>query len=209
MKKLVLVLLSVLSVSYSAYSQIEFGVKAGLSSYDLADKYLKWQNKDSNVSDNIQDASYGYHFGAYTRLKFLGLYIEPAVLFNSNTVSYKIDEVSTEVLDKIGKERYQNLNIPVLMGFKLWMIRVHGGPVAHIFINSSSELTKINGYMDKFKDATFGYQFGVGTDIGRLRLDINYEGNFSNWGKNMEIGGVSYNFDDKPARIVASVGMKF
>lgn len=201
-----MIMLGTLSLS----AQVEFGIKAGISSYDLADDFQKWRDADADIKDVISDAGYGYHFGLYSRLKLPLFYIEPAILLNSNKVSYNLAGNGTDsVFNNLKKERYYNIDVPIMLGTKIWFFRVQGGPVAHVFLNSSSELTDIKGYGEKFKDARFGYQAGIGLDLKRLRLDVNYEGNFSSFGDTINVGGATVNIDDNAARIVMSLGYKF
>lgn len=209
MKNIVLIFLGSFLITTAAWSQVEFGLRVGTSSYDLADSYLKWKNKEKPVENIIQDASYGYHFGAYLRARIIGLYVEPAVLFNSNNVSYMVPNAADDIKDLLKNERYNSLDIPLMVGLKIALIRAHIGPVAHLYIDSSSDLTQLSKFQEKFKDATFGYQFGVGLDIQKFRIDINYESNFSNWGVNMKIGNTVINFDDKASRVLASLSYRF
>lgn len=192
-----------------ATAQLELGIKAGLSSYDLADDFQLWRNSKAEVDTTIADASYGYHFGLYSRIKLFGLYLEPAVLFNSNSVDYNLKVPNSDEVNEIKKEKYNNLDIPLMVGMKVWFFRVQAGPVAHIFLNSSSELTDIKGYNDKLKDARYGYQAGVGLDFNKIRIDVNYEGNFSSFGETFTAFGEELTIDDKAPRIVASVGYRF
>lgn len=206
MKRILIALLIVTS-HISLYSQIEFGVKAGLSSYELAQ--TKIFVPDQNISLSLADASYGHHLGIYTRIKVSAIYVEPAFLFNSNRVTYMLEDYSESPITSLKSEKYNTLDIPVLAGLKLGPLRVQAGIVSHIFINSISDLVDIDGYQQKFQKATYGFQAGAGLDIWKLRFDVNYEGNLSRWGEHIEIGGVDYAFGERAQRIVASVGYKF
>jgi hypothetical protein len=189
-------------------AQIEFGVKAGLSSYNLADKPIEILDKNLQIS--IYDASYGHHAGIYTRVKLLGIFVEPALLFNSHKVTYKLGQYGEAgILDELKTERYNYVDIPVMVGYKLGPVRFQIGAVSHIFINSISDLITLDGYEQKFKDATYGYQAGLGLDIGNVRLDVNYEGNLTAFGDHFTIDGDAYSFGNRPNRLVASVGYKF
>jgi len=207
-----IVLFLFLFSSYTMSSQLEFGLKAGLSSVDLADtELILANNAGNNVSLAVQEASYGLHFGIYGRLSLLGLYIEPAVLFNSSNVDYTLREqiFDTEVTETIVSEKYEKLNIPVMVGYKLGFLRLQAGPVAHVHLNNISELTDLGGYSEKARSATYGYQLGVGLDILKVRLDLNYEGNLSSYTDHITIDGYEHSFAENPARIVASIGYKF
>jgi hypothetical protein len=209
MKKIFLGLL--MMVSTLSYAQFELGIKTGISSTDLTPKSILINNGGNDLTLTIEEANYGFHLGLYTRVTIANIFIEPAFLLNSTSVDYKLTEeiFDSGVLTSIRTETYNNLDIPLMVGIKLGPFRVQGGPVAHIFLNSSSELTEISGYAQKFKDASYGLQGGIGLDILKVRLDLNYETNLSLFGDHINIDGQSYDFDQRPGRLVASVGIKF
>lgn len=154
-------------ISTLSFSQFEIGIKTGLSSTDLSPESILINNGDNTTEISIAQANYGFHFGLYTRVCIANIFIEPSFLFNSNSVDYKLDEqiFDTGIISSIKSETYNNLDIPLMVGMKLGFFRIQAGPVAHIFINSASELTAIDGYSQKFKDATYGLQGGIGLDI--------------------------------------------
>lgn len=195
----------------TAQAQFEIGVRAGLSSMDIDPNTILLQNGDNDIHVSVDNANYGFHFGLYSRISFLGIYVEPNFLFNSSSVDYNLREeiFDTGVINSVRSESYNNLDIPLLVGCKLGFFRVQAGPVAHIFLNSTSELTDIPGLNQKFKDATFGGQIGFGLDIMKVRLDLNYEVNLSKFGSHINVGDSSFDFDDRPSRLIASLGVKF
>lgn len=186
------------------------GIRAGISSYDLANEGILINNGNQQVSWNIVNAGYGVHGGIYTRLTVLGVFLEPAVIFNTNTVDYDIRQIgSTGIFSTLGSERYNYIDLPVMLGIKISKLRLQGGPVGHFFINSSSDLVNFSGYSQKFREATYGWQAGAGLDIWRLRLDLMYEGNFSKFGNHIQIGGNPYQFATTPSRLLLSLGYRF
>mgnify|MGYP001166021038 CR=1 FL=1 len=206
-KSILLSLLLIAVIQLSA--QFEIGIKTGLSSYDLAKNGILYLDNDKNLSLNIENTGFGHHLGLYTRLTVLGVFLEPSFLFNSNTVDYRLSEYGEAgALDRIRKERYNYLDIPVIAGIKLGILRLQGGVVSHIFISSASELTDIKGYEQKFKNATYGWQAGAGLDIWRFRLDMNYEGNLTRFGDHINIGGTPLAFETRPSRVVMSLGFR-
>lgn len=196
--------------SVASLAQIEFGIKAGLSSYDLANEGFLINDGDKQVEWNISNAGYGHHFGIYTRLSLLGVYLEPALLFNSNRVTYDITEYSESgVFTKVKNEKYNQLDIPVMAGIKLGVLRFQGGVVGHLFINSISDVVDFKGYDQRFKTGSYGWQAGVGLDIWKLRMDLNFEGNLDKFGDHITINGQDYTFEDRPSRLLLTLGYKF
>ena len=193
-----------------SYAQIEFGVKAGLSSFDLASRGIDFTKGRDIFRLQFQNASYGHHVGAYVRGTLLGVFIEPSLIFNSNKINYRLEEYSERgIFEKVLSERYFNMTLPVVAGIKLGLFRFYGGPVANIHIAKTSDLWDIGGYTDKIKTATYGYQAGMGINVWKLRLDLGYEGNLSNFGDHITIDGNRYQFHDKASRVMLTMGYKF
>lgn len=210
MRQLSFILVLVIMTFTESFSQIEFGIKAGLSSYDLANEGILISDENQNIKWNIADAGFGHHFGIYTRLSALGLYLEPALLFNSNKVTYDITTYGESgVFNTVKNEKYNTMDIPILAGFKIGLLRFQGGVVGHLFINSISDAVDIKGYEQRFKTATYGWQAGTGVDIWKFRLDLLFEGNFDKFGEHITVGGHDYAFSDTPSRLMLTLGYKF
>jgi Outer membrane protein beta-barrel domain len=190
---------------------VKYGLKVGISTTDVAPSDLTIRNSATDSFRlKLDNAGYGYQFGAFTRFKLLGLFVQPELLFNSNKATYKLQNLARPSVDSIRTETYSRLDIPILIGYRFGgMLRLNAGPIAHINISSSSDLTNTHGYEQKFASATWGYQAGVGLDFGKLGIDLRYEGNFTNYGDHLTFGGKEYTFDKKPSRLVASLAYSF
>lgn len=192
-------------LSAPAQAQIfSFGIKGGLNSQINKPEDIFIGGNDNPFSLGVDNLKFGTQFGAYFRFGNR-LFVQPEVLFNSNKTDYKIGESS--VGDVILNEKYQYLDVPVLVGFKLGPVRVMGGPVGHYFLNSTSELTDFQGYEARFKQMTWGYQTGLNISFGRISLDARYEGNFSKFGDHMTFFGDQYQFSSTPARIIVGLNI--
>ena len=200
-----------LTIATSAFSQndrAEFGIKIGLQDHNVTTpETISLSSSTELVEMSIGEIDYGFHAGIYGRFKFLKLYWEPALLLNSQGVTYLVKETDDTVIEV--EENYQDLDIPLNIGFKIAFIKIHAGPVAHIHLNSTSELFDVEGYAQRFKNATFGYQAGLGLDFKKLRLSVNYEGNFTNYGDHISFEGESYTFSESPSRLIYSIGVAF
>ena len=194
------------------HAQVKFGVKAGLSTIDISPNEIAINNPDNNqnLGLSIAEAKYGFHAGIFTTIPLGKWFIQPEVLLNTAKVEYQLTDLSfSEVTNGFFSESYTSLDVPLLLGFKLGPLRLNGGPVGHIHINSQSELTDIDGYSQKFADMNYGWQAGLGLDIGKLRIDARYEGNFNKFGEHINFDDTAYNFDNSPGRFIASVGFAF
>ncbi len=196
MKKLLFALLFVLGTS-QAFSQSGIGIKAGLSSTKL-----DFDNEEFVPSD----AQTGYHIGLFGR--FGGaVFVQPELLFTQTRgkFAYVPNGVSGSMAPENYKAEFNRLDIPVMVGFRfLKVLRVMGGPIASININSKLENSVETIDDADFSGATFGYQAGLGIDIGNLSVDGRYEGGLSKVTDN--IG--SFSTDNRLNQWVLSVGFR-
>ena len=193
-------------------AQFKLGLKGGFSTTDINPSELFVTNSDQvkDLGIAVNEAGYGVHMGFFAQLKIRNFIIQPELLFNSNSVEYRVTDFNNgENVESFKTESYQNVDMPILFGVKKGWFRFMGGPVAHVHIGSNSELFDIDGYDQKFEDMTWGYQTGVGLDIGSFMLDVRYEGSFDKFGDHMTINNQDINFDQSKGRMVASIGIKF
>ncbi len=211
MKNSLIILVSIFFFT-SATAQVKFGVRGGLSSTDLKPSSFIFTNPDDLEAFTLstKEAKYGYHLGIFLQAGGEKVFIQPEILFNSSSVDYSlVSGMAGELVTNVFNETYHNIDIPIMLGFKLGPLRLQGGPVGHVHIDSSSELTDFQGYEEKFKTFTYGYQTGIGLDFWKFVIDVKYEGNFSKFGDHFSFFGNQYNFDNRPGRIVASLGIAF
>ena len=211
MKKVFVSSLLVLMVSFVSYGQFRVGLKFGTSSNNFSTSAIDipGQSDFTDLKLALLKANYGVHAGLFAQLKIAGFFIQPEVMFNSTSSDYKLSQLGSSPFDLIKRESYQNLDIPVLVGVGLGPLQLGVGPVGHVFINSSSDLFDVAGYSQKFKELKYGYQANAALAIGKLYIDIRYEGNLSKYGDHFNFYGKQYNFDKAPARIIGSIGLAF
>lgn len=188
---------------------VKYGIKLGISTPDIKPADAKSIMTDSLLL-KVNEASYGFHGGGWLRLKFGNFMFQPEVVFNSSKTTYSASAIKgSAIVDSLKTESFKNLDMPLLLGIKLSSLRLHAGPVGHLHLSSTSELTDFKSYSSKFASMTWGYQAGVGLDFGKLGIDLRYEGNFNNYGEHITIGTKQYNFDKKPTRLLVSMAYAF
>ncbi len=206
MKRITILAFALFSFAISSNAQIRFGLRAGLSS-----SQLKSETIDQNgLTVAIKDANYGYHFGVFGRVKLNDhWYLQPEAVFNSSSVDFQVTDFGEGFMDEVLTEKYRNLDIPLMVGYKLGPLRAEVGPTGHVYVASKSELEEIGSYDRRFNDFNLGYQAGLGLDIWKITLDLRYEGNFQKFGEHMTIGGEQINFSQNPSRLLMTVGFSF
>lgn len=194
-----------LLLGHAASAQlISFGLKGGVNTQVRKPADIIIGSGDSTLNFGVDKFKFGTQFGVFVRLGNK-VFLQPELLFNSTKTDYRVRENS--FADVIKNEKYQRLDLPVLVGFKMGPLRFHGGPVGHYFLNSNSELTDLNGYKERFKQFTWGWLAGLTLGTGRISADIRYEGNFNNQGDHLTFFGSEYHFSQTPARLIVGVNI--
>jgi len=199
--------LLLLFTSSLVLGQVRFGLKGGIGTYDLGvNEAIKVLEGGNEFLLDVQDAKYGYHVGLVVQFKMASFLVQPEILFNSNSVDYSFGQTNSGS-NSIFTEKYQNVDIPIMLGLKAGPMRLMGGPVGHYFISSTSELLEFENYDQKFDELTYGWQAGIGLDFLNLMVDVRYEGNFSKFGNHIVFSGQEYSFSNSPARLLASLAV--
>jgi hypothetical protein len=215
MKKLIAIVFVVL-VSIPAFSQIKFGLKAGVSTNSLTMPTIKQiqSGTSSFTVDGISTAKYGFHGGAFVRLTFFGIYIQPELLFSTRTNEYTVKDINNPLPSGtyVAKQNFNKLDIPVMLGFKLGPLRLNAGPVGSLLINSPKAIITNPDFKNNYSKMTIGYQAGLGFDLFNfLTFDLRYEGNLKKYQNQIQnlAGTTKVNLDDRPNAFLLSVGLMF
>jgi hypothetical protein len=213
MRKLFVIILTVFIV-IPAYSQIKFGLKAGVSTTSLSMPSARTilSGTNSFTVDAISAAKYGFHGGAFVRITLLGVYIQPELLFSTRTNEYTVTNNIQSTASYIAKQKFNRLDIPVMLGLKLGPIRLNAGPAASLLINSPTDIITDTNYKSAFSRMTFGYQAGVGFDLLKtLTFDLRYEGSLKKYQNQIQnlAGTTKVNLDDRANAFLFSIGLMF
>jgi len=164
MKKLLALLLGILIVSTSSFSQIRFGVKGGLN-------FASASNITSNINDTWKSQS-GYQLGVALQIKvpLIGLAIQPELLYS--TVRENIDDPANTInID------YITLPINFELGVDMLIFRpfIVASPFISYAIQNSTRLE--NQPFDDINRFDYGIGIGAGFDLWKLQVMGKY-----NWG---------------------------
>lgn len=169
MKKSFLLLLVMLTTGVVAQAQIALGLKAGVSSSQVDVKNLRNSIGDFKAADDIT----GYHAGAFLRLKAAGFLLQPEAYFTSTGGKVAISDTGNGPIVNTEKFTFNRLDVPLLVGYNfLNVARVQAGPVASVLINGKLGSQRLEDYMNK---SDWGWQAGVGFDLGNFTADLRYE----------------------------------
>jgi hypothetical protein len=176
----------------------QLGVRGGVNLFDIQVSEVQDPN---NTLESIEsgDRKLGYHAGLYGRIQLATFFIQPEMLytFQNSEVKYT-DNGGTE---KTLEVDYSRFDIPVIVGAKLGPIRLGVGPVATFAINKPDD-----AFNQSLSEATFGYQAGIGIDLGKLSIEARYEGPFSKIADSITIEGETYQADSRSNTLLIGLG---
>jgi hypothetical protein len=206
MKKILVIALVAL-MSAPAFSQLKFGIKAGGQSTSFPDYSV---SSGAATIDALADATWGFHAGLFARISLLGFYIQPEAVFATNTFEYNVKETASDP-GSIVDQKFNRLQIPILIGFKLGPLRLNAGPGASIQLGSPDDLLDDPNFSEMYKGAVWGYQAGVGLDLlKKFTLDARYAGGLGEkFGDAVSIGGQTFQLDYAQPSFILSFGFIF
>lgn len=198
-KKIIFTGLAIFFFSFAYGQLITVGPRVGVSSSKITLK----ENID-NVKEG--DAIFGFHAGVFARITMLNAYIQPEVLFTSNGGKIEFHDGATQ---QIKEYEFNKLDVPIMLGLKLSdVLRIQAGPVASLLLKADAKEGGVSeDIKDNYKSATIGYQAGIGLDLGRLALDLKYEGNLSKLGSDISIGNFTADTDVRNNQWLLSLGI--
>ncbi|GAB2648824.1 hypothetical protein GCM10027035_48290 [Emticicia sediminis] len=156
-----------------AQKGFQLGIKGGVTFNQV---YTDAGSLGKNISQSY-DTKTGYVAGIWTRFGDR-VFLQPELL-----LAQKGGTIDIQNVGKV-KFSYSNLDVPVLVGFKVLKIfRVNAGPVATFKLSEDQKLKDalkdLTSNEDAIKNASFGYQLGVGVKILGINLDLRKVGSLS------------------------------
>ncbi|MBE15631.1 MAG: hypothetical protein CL867_05225 [Cytophagaceae bacterium] len=197
MKNLMIAVLFLASITAVGQSS-HFGIKGGLnfgSTGELSGIFDRPIDADNKV---------GYHLGAFGHVEFLGLFLQPEVVYTRLNSEYKRSGTSADY-------NLSKLDIPVLLGLDiLGPINIKAGPSFQVVLNNELDGAGVD-IEEPENTFTVGYQLGVGVTLGQLGLDLRYEGAFQ---ENETFGDqtlqdAGFVLDSRPSQWILSLSYAF
>lgn len=161
-----LLVAALLLIGSSALAQTAFGIKGGLN-YGATGEYTNITEAAGDVMTIDGKEKAGYHLGVFGKVGLLGFFLQPELVYTNLNTEYDNLEY------KINK-----IDAPILVGLNiLGPLHVKAGPSFQYILKNelSNSNLKISEVDNKI---TMGFQAGAGINLGRLGLDLRYEGGF-------------------------------
>jgi opacity protein-like surface antigen len=174
-------------VKSQSKTPIHIGLKGGANFSNLS---LSNSNLDSKYS-------LGYNGGLFTRIDISKMYLQGELLYAQKKSKVENSSIGAK------QAKWSSIEVPVLLGYKLLQsdnvnFRIFGGGIySYVLNDKASVLKQVSQSFQKFDKSNVGYQVGAGVDIGKLTLDLRYEGALTN---------ISKEFKARPNSFQASIG---
>jgi len=223
MRKLFILVLALFSFTIANAQFLRFGVKGGVSSTNV--KIDETSLQGLTTTDGLKqfaveqgNSKLGLHFGVFGRIQLAGLFIQPEILFTQSKGEVVLSYINSadEAIQTVEDQKFNKIDIPVMVGWKFGPARIGLGPVASIMLSENDGLKKELASLtsqsaeSNFKNAVFGYQLVAGIDIlKKITFDFKYEGNLSKLGEGITLGGSDYKFDQRNPQFIFSLGIFF
>lgn len=180
-------------------AQFELGIKGGANLQELEVRDFDGEKSFHDVTSG--ERKLGYHAGIYGNIKLSAFYLQPEVNFTQINNSYR--HTTAGWIPKSLKVNFHRLDVPILAGLKLGPLRLNAGPVISFKLEENKKELDVD-----LKNGSWGYQAGLGLNMGKLRIDARYEGPFSQSADAVSIGNKTYQLDARTSQFILSVGLK-
>lgn len=169
MKKLLLIICIMFSITLNAQTKFYFGPKVGYKSNNLTlDDFTH-----SNVKGNLT-------LGAFGRIMFDNFIIQPELMYNHTTFT----EYGCAHPITLCKVRNHSFALPIYFGYQFinkdnFNMRANLGPIVHFNFDKCIENSPTSEYYPleyicNYNFANLGAAFSLGVDIYRFTIDLGY-----------------------------------
>jgi len=176
MKKVYL-FIAVLSFSLNVSAQfLNWGIKGGVNYNENGDIRAFSLDDPNSFEKFSSNQEIGYHIGILSEIKLpLFLYIRPELIYTHTESSYDFDSEN-------GKLKMDKLELPVLVGFRVFKIgRFFFGPNFSYIMNTKLSVPDAVENISNVTSDDFivSGQIGLGLNFGKIGADIRWETGFS------------------------------
>ncbi len=183
MKKITLILVSVLAFSYAQAQSVKIGLKGGINYSNVNGDLTAQTNHDSKI---------GFHGGITSNFSLFSdvLSLQPELLYSQKGYNYKNEEFKDDkgiIHESKGKMNFSYLDLPVLLKGNFKGFFVEAGPQlsylmqvqdkTEVSVNNIEEKDVTNVSKDNLDELEIGYVAGTGYQFKNgMSLGVRYNG---------------------------------
>ena len=166
--------LLILLISINAFSQFEYGLKAGINFNSQLNITADIKSIENKI--NIFESRNGQHIGVFLKLNIRDFYLRPEINFSKIKNSYDIPYILVRT-DAIVTDFEQNkIDIPVMIGFKVFKnLSIFAGPRFEFIRNVEFDSFNVDDLTNEYRA---GLQYGFGIKFSKFEIDLRAEKGF-------------------------------
>jgi len=166
-----------------SFGQNKIGVRffQGFQQQTTESKYLVGAQNTVDYKLDLVDISNSQTVGLFSQFEFGFIYLQPEFLYTKYSVSYMIEDFSSEVGDEMSyvTENRQQFDLPINAGIKFKGFRVGVGPIFHFAQEYESNLSSFENITLVTRDLSAGFQGALGYDWKIFHFDLRYQTDFN------------------------------
>ena len=184
--------LSFLSFVLMANAQFHFGLRGGISS-----SQVKINETSEGLKISTGDNKFGYHIGVFAQIILHKKWVvQPELLFTSSGGNIDLSDGTS--INEVWNLSFNQLDIPVTVAYRFFkFFRIQAGPVVSLMLKADVRNENIiDDVKNNYKNASWGYQAGIGFDVWKFSIDLKYQGSFNLINENnIQIPGSEKSYD--------------
>jgi hypothetical protein len=195
MKKSIFYSSFILFYTFLHAQTFDFGVKAGL----LMDSNneITLNSVGSSANDTATN-NLNFHAGFYGVIGLTGYFIQPELYYAQVGKKFEVNGNKTTIINK-------RIDLPILVGMKLAMVRFYAGPVFSTYLDDKVKTEDYTALASD--DFTVGLQAGVGVNVKKIKFDLRIDQSVSQRTLSyLSKGDTFFVSDNRPRLILLSVG---
>jgi hypothetical protein len=182
-------LLTLLSLKGAQAQVFTLGPKAGIN-FSRIQVEPEFTPDGLSVEDYPDGREVGVTAGMFLQFNAGPFVFQPELMFSVLTGKVAFQDLGVSDITRV---RFNQVDIPLLAGFNICrQVRIQAGPVMSYVLDVHTQpgaAQVLNAFVNDFGNKSWGYQAGIGLDLGRLALDVRYGGPLSKETLVFDVGG--------------------
>lgn len=196
--------------SITAFSQVQFGMRANLLFNTSSAKWSDIKSTANNAWESSGKSNTGFNvgFSAKIDLPVTSVFVMPEIYYTSIKNTLEITDANSKVELEAKNNR---IDVPVMVGTNI-LGKTLSAFVGPVFSYNLSKDNTFNDFKENSsKNFTAGYQLGANATISNFVVNARYEGAFSKDERKFinYVSGTEVRYDNRPSFFILGVGYNF
>ena len=188
------------------------GIKMGLGVNNYSSDTISIQNFTGQDTFNVWVDNRGIttYAGFFFRIPLKPFFIEIEPIFSNYRIPVKVQSIQDWNGGSIAKyERFTAVDLSLMFGIRIWeTLRFQGGVTGQYYFSLDSELVDFSTeYSNEWEQYMQSWKVGIGLDLRKISIDINYENPLAEMGNNINFFGNDYQLNLNRRRLEIKIGL--